>query len=87
MTSATEIRKLLKSEKLVIGTDNTMKQLKKGKLQKILLASNCEEKTEKDIEYYAKMSETEVVKTDILNDELGTICKKPFSISVLGVLK
>jgi len=81
------IRKLLKTKKLVIGTDNTMKNLKKGKLEKIFLAENCDEKTLKDIKYYAKINKTEIKTLDVPNHELGTICKKPFSISVIGLLR
>ena len=36
------------------------------------------------MEYYAKLSNVEVVNLDIPNDELGLACKKQFSISILG---
>ena len=39
----------------------------------------------KDIVEYAKLSDVEVVDTAVPNDVLGTLCKKPFPISVIGL--
>ena len=82
-----EIKKLLKTKKLVIGTGITIKKLKAGKLAQVFVSSNCPDKINEDIEYYSKLGGTNVVKLKISNDELGIVCKKPFSISVLGVVK
>ena len=82
-----EIKKLLESDKLVVGKDRTVKYLKKGELVKVYLASNVDAETLEDIEQYAKLSKTEIVKLKFANDELGTFCKKPFSVAVMGLLK
>lgn len=82
-----EIKKMLKSGSLVIGTERTIKALKLGKAQKVLMSSNCPANVEKDISYYAGLSGTEFQKLDYPNDELGVLCKKPFSVSVLSMLK
>lgn len=82
-----EIKKMLKSGNMVIGTERTVKSLRLGKIQKVFLSSNCPAKVEKDINYYAGLSGAEPYKLDYQNDELGVICKKPFSISVLALLK
>ncbi len=87
LTTSTDIKKMLKEKKVIIGTDRAIKGLKLGKVEKILLSSNCSEKTMEDINYYAGLSSIETVKLGYSNEELGTICKKPFSISVLSVLK
>jgi len=84
---AKEIKKMLKSGNLVIGTERTIKNLRLGKVQKVLLSSNCPINVEKDISYYAGLSGAEFHKLDYPNDELGVICKKPFFISVLALLK
>jgi len=78
-----QIKEALKN-KPIIGTDRILKSLKSGKLKKILIASNCKAETKKDIEYYAKLAKVEVIKLDIPNEEVGLVCKKPFSIAVLG---
>ena len=83
----TEIKKLIKAKKLVIGTDKTIKNLKLGKVEKVLISSNCPESVINDLERYAQLSKFEIIKLDYPNDELGVICKKLFSISVLSILK
>ena len=84
---AAEIKKMIKSGILVIGTKKTIKSLKLGKVQKVLVCSNCPSSVESDINYYAGLSGAEFHKLDYPNDELSVICKKPFSISVLALLK
>lgn len=84
---ASEIKKMLKSGSLVIGTERTVKSLKLGRVQKVLVSSNCPAGVEKDIAYYSGLSGAEIHKLDYPNDELSVICKKPFSISVLALLK
>lgn len=82
-----EIKKMLKSGSIAIGTEKTIKSLKSGKVQKILVSSNCPASVERDISYYASLSGAELHKLDYPNDELSVICKKPFPISVLALLK
>lgn len=85
--TSTEIKKLLKSKSLVIGTEKTMKNLKLGRIDRVILSSNCPDKVAEDLGYYAGLSNVEMVKVHYPNEELGVICKKPFSISVLSILK
>ena len=85
--SSAEIKKLIKAGNVILGTQRTVKSLKLGKVEKVLLSSNCPERIEKGINYYAGVSGAELHKLDYPNDELGIICKKPFSISVLAVVK
>ena len=87
LITSTGIKKLLKEKKVIIGTERAIKGLKLGKVEKVLLSSNCAEKTVENINYYAGLGSIETVKVGYSNEELGTICKKPFSISVLSVLK
>ena len=85
--SATEIKKMIKAGNVVIGTERTLKNLKLGKINKVLVSSNCPEKVEKNINYYAGLSGAEIHKLNYPNDELSVICRKPFSISVLAFTK
>jgi len=82
-----EIKKILESDKLIIGKERTMKLLKKGKLAKIYLAKNIDKETKQDLEYYANLNKTEILNVNMSNDELGIFCKKPFSIAVLSLQK
>lgn len=84
-----EIRDSLKSGKAVIGTEETMKELKKGKLSRVLVSSNCPQSVRSTIKRYAKEvnEQLEVRELEKTNNELGAICKKPFSISIIGIMK
>jgi len=82
-----EIRKLLKEKKMIIGTQRTLKNLKLGKIKKVYLSSNCSEKAKESIAHYSELSKASVVKLKYPNDELGLLCKRSFSISVLSVPK
>lgn len=64
-----------------------MKALKEGNIKKIFLASNVNPQILEDIEYYKELSGVEVVELKESNDELGIVCKKQFSISVIGLKK
>lgn len=82
-----EIKKMLKSKKLVIGTEKTIKNLKKGKASKVYVTTNCPKSIKEDIKHYAKLNKADLIELKIPNDDLGVICKKQFSISVLSVSK
>ncbi len=80
-----ELKKFLKLGKLTLGTEKTLKILRLGNAEKIFLSSNCPEIVRKDIEYYAKLAKVPLVQLKQPNDELGTLCKKPYPVSVLSV--
>jgi large subunit ribosomal protein L30e len=81
------IKKDLEKGKAILGLERTIKELKKGNLEKIYLSSNISEKVKEDIMYYSSLQKIEIIELDIPNDELGIVCKKPFSVSIVGVLK
>ena len=85
--SVAEIKGALKKKKLVLGTELTIKNLRLGRLSKVFATSNCPENVKKDLEYYGKLANVQIEYLSIPNDELGTICKKQFAISVLGQKK
>lgn len=82
-----DIRKLLTSKKLLIGKDEVLKNIRRSLVQKVYTASNCPPELKKELEKYSAISGFELMDTKVPNDELGTVCKKPFSIAVLGVLR
>ncbi|MBD3354807.1 50S ribosomal protein L30 [Candidatus Woesearchaeota archaeon] len=87
MGAIEEIKKSIKEGNAVIGTNEVIDGLKKSKLAKVYVTSNCPEDIKKDVNYYADFSNADVVNLREKNDELGMICKKPFSISLFGVNK
>lgn len=82
-----EIRKAAEDKSLIIGTDVTVKNLKQGKLSKIFLAANCNVTDKEDIKHFASVNGTEIVELTTTNDDLGVVCRKPFSIAVVSIVK
>ena len=82
-----EIKSLLKTDKLVIGLETTMKAISAGKLAKVYLASNCSDDISGKVNHYASLGGVEVITLDLPNDELGIVCRKMFHISVIGICK
>ncbi len=87
MEALTELRKHVQGSKLVIGTAAVMKLLKHNRLARIFVASNSPASIKDDLKHYGTMSDCEIVELQVPNDELGVLCKKPFSIAVVGVLR
>ncbi len=79
----TDLRNALKTEKIVIGKDRTLKALRNKKVKKIFLAKNCQDTLREDVKHYAKISKVDVEELNLSNEELGAVCKKPFSVSIL----
>ena len=82
-----ELKKLLKENKIIIGTRITMKKLKSNKLEKIWLSANVPPELKEDIQTYSKINAVKVVTLGVPNDELGVLCKKQFSVSVASLVK
>ena len=84
---ADDIISVVKSslENNVYGTERTIKMLKKGELKYVVVSKNAPESIVNDINHYAAIAGVEVHRVDMDNTELGALCKKPFSVSVLGV--
>lgn len=80
-----EIRENLETGKLLLGRDETIKSLKNKSLQKVFISKNVDEETKESLEYYADLAKVEIVNTNLNSLDLGTLCKKPFSVSMIGL--
>ena len=85
--STTDIKKIIASKNLIIGTDRTIKALKLGTVEIVVMGSNCAEDVIEDVKRYASFSKAKVLHVSYPNEELGVLCKKPFPISVLSVAR
>ncbi|HLC74762.1 MAG TPA: ribosomal L7Ae/L30e/S12e/Gadd45 family protein [Candidatus Nanoarchaeia archaeon] len=85
MDNIAEVKQAIKEGNAVIGLQRTLKLLKQKKIKKIFLASNTAKLTKEDIAHYSKLANVTVADLELKNEDLGTICKKPFSISVISV--
>ena len=82
--TADEFQTALKKEKIVIGSNKTLRNLRAGKTKKIFLSSTCPTTIKNDITYYSKINDVPVVQLEQPSDELALICKKKFHVNVVS---
>jgi large subunit ribosomal protein L30e len=81
-----DIRKQLGSKNMLLGEREVMKAILTGKIKKVYLAKNCKETMRRDIMRAQEIAKFDVITLDLVNEEVGTLCKKPFSVAVIGVI-
>ena len=82
--SVEELKKVLKSGKVLFGTDETLKSLRRGSAKKVFVASDVKPETLESITHYAKLAKVELINLDVPSDEVALLCKKAFPVSVLS---
>ncbi len=82
-----ELRNLMKTGEYVIGTRQTLKLLKLGKLKMVIMAKNAPPEVRKRVEYYARLSGTPVLVYEGTSVELGQAIGKPFTAALIGIVE
>ncbi len=72
----------LKKKKLILGLERALKGVRKHKVSTVYVSSNSHAK--EDISRLGKAMNVEVILVDENSRELGVLCKKPFSVSVIS---
>jgi len=80
-----ELRDAINENKVIIGSKQTIKNLKLKSIKKIVIANNCPVNIKKDIDYYSKLTGIKIESFDGTAKQLGVLCGKPFSIAVLAI--
>ena len=81
-----EIRKAAETGRVLFGTKRSIQAIKTGEAKLIIMASNTVSETREDLEYYTKMSKTPIHIFEGSATDLGTLCGKPFIVSVVTVI-
>lgn len=85
-----ELQKVLKSGKVLIGTNETLKALrgKEKEVKAVIYASNCPEKIKEGFKEVTKQKKENVpfYEYPVNSLELGLACGKPYSIASLCIL-
>ena len=79
--SLKNLREAIKEGKLAVGTSETVKALKSGKVKEVFVAKNSSDSLKAELKNLAEISNATYIELDMTNDELGATCKKPFSIN------
>lgn len=82
-----EIKVALKSGKVVLGTKQSLKLLKLGKLKAVVVAKTVPADVASDVNYYAKLSNVPVIMYPGSSYDLGLVCGKPFPVTLLGIVE
>ena len=85
MVTATELRKLIEENKAVLGTERVIKLLSESKLSKVFISSNCPKEVRERLKSFS--GKAQLLDLEATNEELGAMCKKPFHVSVFGVVE
>lgn len=86
-TNVIEILSYVKAGTLILGSKVTEKAFKNGAAKKVFVASNCDKFALKKVNHYAKISNVDVVKLELNNEELGEKLGKPFLVSMVCVVE
>lgn len=86
MDLAFELRKVLETGKVVIGSKRTLELSRSGGAKLIIIAKNAPREVKEDVEYYAKLSNIPVYEFDGTSIDLGTLLGKPFVVASLAIV-
>ena len=75
----------MKAGKVVIGTEQVIAFLQKGRLKLVLLSGTASEGTQKKIRFKSEFYKTPVCVLDLDTDELGNLLGKTYSPAVVGI--
>ncbi len=81
-----ELKKVLKGGKVVIGEKRVKKGMLNGKIKMAILALNAPPDIRDEIKKYARLSNAKYYEYPESSKELGYKCGRPFPILVLGIL-
>lgn len=81
-----EIRKATETGRVLFGTEQSLKSVKTGEAKLVIVASDAPVRTKETLEYYCSLTNISVHHHEGTSVDLGTMCGKPFVISVLTVI-
>ena len=79
------IRVAVDTGKVILGSNKSLQAIKLGNGELAIIAENAPKDVKADVETYAKLSEMPVYTFEGSSVELGSICGKPFTVTVLVV--
>ena len=80
-----QIRRAMETGRIVLGYKESEKSLMNGRAKLVILASNASGDEAHRIQYFAKVGEVPIYMYNGTTLELGQVCGKPFTVSMLAV--
>lgn len=75
----------VKTGKVVLGTERSIKLLKQGKPKIVIISKNCPKEIMDEILYYGKLSEIPVYTYSGTSWDLGAVCGRPHMVACMAV--
>ena len=79
------IRVAVDTGKVILGSNKSIQAIKLGNGELVVMAANAPKNLKEDVEIYSNLSEIPVHIFDGSSVDLGSICGKPFTVSVLVI--
>ncbi|MDE1869148.1 MAG: 50S ribosomal protein L30e [Candidatus Micrarchaeota archaeon] len=84
---ANDIRLAVDSGEVAVGLNKALDSVKDHTSKTLVIASTNKKETLEDVNHVAKIANVRVLKFNGTSMDLGAVCGKPFSVSVLSILK
>ena len=82
-----EIKIGLEKGTIVLGENAVIRRMRQGKLSKVVVASNCAPKVKEEVVALCAASGLALDLVKLTNLDVGAMCKRSHSVSVLGFMK
>ena len=81
-----ELRNVIDTGKIIYGTNEIKKECFVGEPKLLILSNTIDKNKKQEFLYYAKLLNIDAIEYPENSLELGSVCAKPFSISVVAVI-
>ena len=81
------IRMCMESGEIILGARETMQGARNGKGKALVLAANVPHDASSDVRRYAALSNLSIIEFGGTSMDLGSVCGKPFPVSMLLVME
>jgi large subunit ribosomal protein L30e len=84
---ASNIRLAVDSGKVALGVNKVMESIRGNSAKLIVAATTNKKEILEDVQHVTKISNTKLVMFQGNSMELGAVCGKPYSVSVLSIIE
>ncbi len=84
---ASDIRLAVDSGEVAIGINSVMESISSGKAKLVVASVKNKPGVLSDIEHVTKLADIKLIVFDGDSIQLGTVCGKPYSVSVMSIIE
>jgi large subunit ribosomal protein L30e len=80
------IRQAVDTGKVVLGEKETIRAVQNKKVKLVIVSANCRAGSKESLKAHSKLSDIKVFDFAGSGVDIGSVCGKPFVVSMLGVM-